>query len=508
MKQKPKVMWGKLLCLFLAIFFVTSCNDDESLFKEEDAMLKAYSHHYYSKFRKSKFLEDQIAKVQKSNKEQLKSGNDQNVFTIDTKIVQLIEAKNYLSYTFIANRSVPDDQYVDNYVLTVFNNGNFHQMYISYPILANGNYDMENAIITTIDGDALVQKSTSCEYSIMTWEETCVDLSCGSGQHEGDAQAGSCTLEDKPMTICSGAWVEGCTTGGSSGGSGSSGSGGTGGSGGGSGDSGSTEPGVISETDPIGVVVLDPPRTATQETDRNVERLMEQVKITKVAALINNLKSRLDTDKVEDGASYDVSVTVQNGIRQLTATEYPAILTRKGKVKLRITPETLVTIHMHNKEFEASSQEISEGIVRLGTPIYSSTDIIGFINFFNERDIANRGTAEAENDNDISEILVADTFGTVDSGIYALKVGDPERIRQLRNAFTNRRNEEKLRAEYLDELFGDNGCVDLDNACVLEKFVNFLKNYQINNLDGIGFGIDIYTAVTNDYGTIIDWIKI
>ena len=73
-------------------------------------------------------------------------------FSIDEETVQVISSNDFESYTFIVNRDTINDNLVENYVYTAFNDGSYTQMLVSYPIIEinQGNivFDMSNATAT------------------------------------------------------------------------------------------------------------------------------------------------------------------------------------------------------------------------------------------------------------------------------------------------------------------------------------------------------------------------
>ncbi len=206
----------------VAVLCITGCTEDNDPIPVETTTqtLKGYAYHNYGQLQKSKRLETLVAKVTSRNESLRKSGNVVDAYIIDTNLVQILEAENYTNYTFRAAKQPYDPNTAYNYVLTLFNDGSFHQMYVAYPILADGNYDIANLIGFPIDGDALVQKSGACGplHEGRVWREdstNCIPVNCTAGGDHTPAQTSSCNgdAHQLPRTICSGVWVTICEPG-------------------------------------------------------------------------------------------------------------------------------------------------------------------------------------------------------------------------------------------------------------------------------------------------------
>ena len=151
-------------------------------------------------------------------------------FSIDTSKVQLLSANAYKSYTFNVEREQYDYKVLENYVLTIFDNGDYTQMLISYPVLISdfsANPDVENASITYINDSGLLLKSDiqcpSTTEEIVAWDDGCVEINCTAGGDHSPAEIDECNGQpwQLPWEYCNGGWVvTGCTT---SGGGGSTG---------------------------------------------------------------------------------------------------------------------------------------------------------------------------------------------------------------------------------------------------------------------------------------------
>ncbi|MDY8138901.1 hypothetical protein [Aquimarina sp. 2201CG5-10] len=496
MNNRFKKMVRFLLYVLTIGMMITSCTQDDDHQPVEN-VLKAYSYHDYKKLNKSKRLETQVTKIKSQNTDLRKSGTTESFYFIDTKTVQILEAEEYVNYTFRATRFPVDLSIDHNYVLTLYNDGSFHQMYVSYPILEDGSYDIANLIGYPIDGDALVQKSGSCGTltEVQVWQSgvDCIDFNCTAGGNHSPGQSCSGDPDEQPIQICSGAWVTQCVEPDVDG-QGSSGSGG-----------GGNQGNNNSSNGPIGITPFLEPGV-----DKGNDELMEQTNLPEVKAMIQYLKGQVNTLFREDGRMFNMARN-SNGVLSVTEEIDPERIT-KGYVQFpAIDPNTLVKIHLHNKfKNKRDKENHNQGRKRKPTvPLFSSHDITEFISFFNTREAINPPRGEHISSQEISSILVADKAvfinnegnptGTETSGIYALKISDPARVRELRETFDTEEKREKFNDQYPPILV--NGCKFIQNTgCFLANQINYLNNYD----NGRGFGIQLYMAIEID-GEIVAW---
>ncbi|WP_298427946.1 hypothetical protein [uncultured Kordia sp.] len=139
--------------------------------------------------------------------------------SINTSNVQVISGDTFESYTFIAQREEATLNILENYVLTVFNDGGFTQMLIKYP------YTIENGETTylftqataqyIVDTNLLLAESDSpcpsTSEEIIAWEDGgCVAVNCGLKGNHSPGEA----CQDGVVRAhwnCTGAWaVTGC----------------------------------------------------------------------------------------------------------------------------------------------------------------------------------------------------------------------------------------------------------------------------------------------------------
>ncbi|MGR7813012.1 hypothetical protein [Lacinutrix undariae] len=142
-------------------------------------------------------------------------------FSIDTTRVQVLASDTFESYTFVIERDEPNNDILENYILTRFNDGSFSQMLLSYPIVTidgNFSYDISNINGQYInDISLLTARSSPCSWSgdeVMAWDPNggdSIEFSCGgatgNGKH-GYGQSGcKAQGDDRASQRCTGAYV-------------------------------------------------------------------------------------------------------------------------------------------------------------------------------------------------------------------------------------------------------------------------------------------------------------
>ncbi|WP_430413127.1 hypothetical protein [Kordia sp.] len=136
-------------------------------------------------------------------------------FTIDTTNVQIISSDTFDSYTFIVEREETETNVLENYILTMFNDGSYAQMLLSYPfsvINDEKQYDFDNATgVYIVDNSLLIGESDSpCPSTteeIIAWEDGgCIAVNCGEGKDHSPGEVCD-NGEYNAYWHCSGAWV-------------------------------------------------------------------------------------------------------------------------------------------------------------------------------------------------------------------------------------------------------------------------------------------------------------
>lgn len=182
-------------------------------------------------FKVNKVFRNRISKTfsSKDKKNSKTITSDIYGFSIDTSKVQIIVSDTYHSYTFLVERENGPSEVLENYVLTLFNDGGYTQLLISYPIIeVDGamTYDINTASVSYINDQSLLAKADTCPTSdeIIGWDPNageCIAVNCTAGGNHTVDQAWQCngSSSQLPHYECSGGWVvTGCISHGGGGG--------------------------------------------------------------------------------------------------------------------------------------------------------------------------------------------------------------------------------------------------------------------------------------------------
>lgn len=210
------------LLVVMLLTSVYSCQHDETIQNEtEQATRKVFNFEakkvaMHTLFKENKDLDRFISSKFLNN-----DINDENVnssmygFSIDTTKVQVISADTYISYTFIAERETTANNLLENYVLTVFSDGGYTQMLVTYPYEYINNeiqFSISNGTAQHIvDDTLLVGESTSpCPSTvdeIVEWEDIeCVAVNCGELGNHPPSQPCNDGVQ-RSYWECTGGWV-------------------------------------------------------------------------------------------------------------------------------------------------------------------------------------------------------------------------------------------------------------------------------------------------------------
>jgi hypothetical protein len=209
MRNKLKNYLKHGIYLFGIILVFNNCTKDE-LTQETMFSSNSIKNIHITTFDKVKEKPRVSKSINRIFEQKLLKSNSNN-FDIDTTNVQTLVTENYINYTFEVNMNI-DNNNLNNYILTVYNDGSYHQMLASYPILNETDieYDMSNIYIEPITGEMLVQKTFGDCLGTITWEwtETTVTYNCTEGAScTGNYCDGQWT---DPYQVTEGAWVPVC----------------------------------------------------------------------------------------------------------------------------------------------------------------------------------------------------------------------------------------------------------------------------------------------------------
>ncbi|MEM6720631.1 MAG: hypothetical protein AAF611_14985 [Bacteroidota bacterium] len=430
-----------------------------------------------------------------------KDGTGSGAYSLALNTIQIIHRNTYRQYTTPVLNHAEQDLYLINYILIEFDDGDAYQFLIKYPRLGNnqgGGIDYANAIMESIDGETLLQKSgidgsRPCLDGVPELVNTVQQYICettrctGPERHQWGEQCPCANLSYCTMPTRTCGWqtvsIWSCTGGGA---------GGTGQGNDGTASGGSNDPDDVIQDDPILTVPL------IDLHDANIKsKLLEYSNTTIIKDKLSDLGQKIFNPNyhLEDGAMYKRLADGQFLERP------PDVITDLGT---EFIPEfkigEVVSLHMHPQKAWDYSGTVP--ILRKVSPIFSKIDIHKFLKFRKFRTHTNEDITD-NNDNDIVAMLASET------GIYALVVGDDVKMDQALTALGNdplqnpTRNwtsfEKKFNMDVLDEC-GDN------NDCLVKKCAKFLKSRH-QELDNQSLGISMYQAVIIN-GEIVRWKKL
>ena len=198
MKQILKPSRYRVFIMLLILAFLYNCQNDDTAQGETDVKqrkvldITARKIKTHSLFQKHKNLNKFITKNFFNSSKNNLSSSIYN-FSIDTTNVQVISSDTFESYTFIVQRDETEENILENYMLTIFENGDYSQMLLKYPYDTNElgiEYNFTNATAEyVLDDTLLLNKSNSpCpsqSQEILEWQDNgCVPVHCGlEGDH-------------------------------------------------------------------------------------------------------------------------------------------------------------------------------------------------------------------------------------------------------------------------------------------------------------------------------------
>ena len=449
--------------------------------------------------------------------------NEDYGFTINTDFVKKIEdaeTGNH-SYSFPIVRDNPTTENLENLLLHSNVDGEYDAYIVHYDFTSKEYVNFNentvtdfNTILTPIDfdtgvfGDGVLSKlvygcSESWVYTTYTEHE--------NGEVHGVNSDGTCavgcnfgTSEWLINGISCGYYDDG--TGGSDNG-GDTGTSTGGGSSTGGGTNGSQDPNY-DPTDPDihgngsnnnGPVIAAPAPTeplGTGQKKRYLKKLMENPTISQK---MGELSTKLNTDLLEDGARFKY-ISDDNYEIRLPSQRKGSGLVYAPPYK----PREVVSGHMHQKE---SRKYLADGTpsdeLFPNSPIFSDGDVVEFLD-----NLEYIESTDPELTEDVTSLMITLKPNTVDYvNLFALVVNngnDKEKALDAQEALLNIETYDKFLDEFKKEVLEDWELETCDDTCVIDKFVNFIMNYEIN---GQTLGISIYQYNIDSNGNV-NWIKL
>ncbi|KAB8155107.1 hypothetical protein EZY14_004275 [Kordia sp. TARA_039_SRF] len=494
MKQSIRVF---PFIIFIALISVIACQHDDAV--RIDEQTKSQDASLIIQMESGEHLRTTHPSVyQKLNQSSHSAkNNDGTPYSLDLNTIQIIERNTYTQYTTPVVGHVEQENYLINYMLLEFDDGDSYQFLIKYPRLTNG-LDYTNAIMEAIEGATILNKtvgsSRPCLNGVPEIQNTydvlvCTDFKCTGDAHHPYGEECDCgtiiTSCQPPLRICG--WetvnVWGCSGGGSQ----------TGGdSNDGTAGGGSNDPNNDNPDDPIETIPLLDLR------DANIKnKLLEYSNTTKIKNKLSDLGQKIFDPNyhLEDGAMYKREADGQYTDRP------PDVLIEAGT---EFIPEfkvgEVVSLHMHQQKAWDYSGDVP--VLKEISPIFSKIDIHKFLKFRKFRKDTDENIPD-NNDDDIVAMLASET------GVYALAVGDDEKMDEAFTALGNDPEynptqnwlsfEKKFNMDVLDECGND-------NECLVRAFIEFLKDKH-EELGNQTLGIRIYEAVIFN-GEITRWKRL
>ncbi|WP_447637346.1 hypothetical protein [Flavobacterium microcysteis] len=426
-------------------------------------------------------------------------------YDVDTESAIRITQGEFHTITFRI-QGEPDANIVENLILV--SNGKDYTAYIAEYILTDKEREMlalglkpKNIIPSTlleVEKKASITvggNGSNCVRVAIITKDYCDDKNGNKITHNGDND-GRCvanwTKEEYAVLFIN----KGCLAGsGPTTGNGNTGgvSIGPGSGGGGAGSPGREGTGSGSITED-GNTIRTTPILLQDESLRHIVALNKLTKNnrdgskTKIKEKIDELRPRVATDFMEDGAHF-IKTGADYQIRLPAARGNNWVKYSNGD---RVLPNTKVVVHMHQilakvrRGYDPTTglpQIVNEEL----SPIFSDADIFKTAEQF----------TDLNNDKDFTSILVSE------QGTFALRVGNKNDLMDTYNALiSNEKNQDKLKDDF--ELRVLKECRASNNACYVDKFIEFLQTFQINEHP---IGLVLFQAVYDNEGSIINWIK-
>lgn len=404
----------------------------------------------------------------------------------------------------------PDANIIENLILV--SNGKDYTVYIAEYILSDKEREMlvlgikpKNLIPSTlfeVEKKASITvggNGSNCVRIAIITKDYCDDKNGNKITHNGDND-GRCvanwTKEEYAVLFIN----KGCLAGSGVGHGPTTGNGNTGGvsigpgsGGGGAGSPGREDTGSGSITED-GNTIRTTPILLQDESLRHIVALNKLTKNnrdgskTKIKEKIDELRPRVATDFMEDGAHF-IKTGRSYEIRLPTSRGSYWVKYSNGD---RVLPNTKVVVHMHTILVEVRrGVDPATGLPRIVyeelSPIFSDADIFKTAEQFTDLD----------NDEDFTSILVSE------QGTFALRVGNKNNLEDTYNTLSNDSVAfENFQKQFMEEVIDP--CKDAPNSCNVSNFIEFLNTYRVKEHP---IGLILFQAIYDDQQNIINWIK-
>jgi len=195
---------------------------------------------------------------------------------------------------------------------------------------------------------------------------------------------------------------------------------------------------------------------------------------------ITNLKARLNTDRLEDGAMFNGPNIDVKGADQRNG---------NGLKWFSVPPAYYIKLHMHQDKWY-STDDLPPGsapILTDSNPVYSPQDIFNFMKLFSYTGSINT-----------TDMLVSRL------GTFAMMINDADKATSAYNLLNENEGENAIALKFMDDykkIIGTDIGIDSDEekAQGIVKFINTVK------VNGKPLGISLYKATYDTNGQITNW---
>ena len=199
-----------ILFVIAAVVCISSCEKDEDF--EEEIQNELIFPKINGRFVSGKdVMQTPIIgdKIKSLSSSVINKSNNASSIQIDTSRVRFIQSDQYDSYTFqIVQDSIEGQSLLKNYMITILNDTTSVQHLISYNILNNGHYDMDNVEVMIVEGDSLIPSFLKCGMtrSLVPYTD-CYSWNCDGNRHHSDSNDPECTARNKAGSNCVTSWT-------------------------------------------------------------------------------------------------------------------------------------------------------------------------------------------------------------------------------------------------------------------------------------------------------------
>ena len=189
-KRKWKMISSRVLAWIIIANVLGACQDQNENLNHKEHQNQHIKGTYLNFEELEKKNPNSAFQIQKISENKNYKNKNQNQLKINRNSILEIQTDNFTSYTIQAFNT-NQLNIIYNYVITVYPNEQFSQYLIQYPILENDIIDYQNASVTKVEGENLLNRTTECAPHLYLEDTSnCIYTNCkASGNHEyGDSR--------------------------------------------------------------------------------------------------------------------------------------------------------------------------------------------------------------------------------------------------------------------------------------------------------------------------------